>query len=90
MKGIFISMEGPDGSGKTTQIKKLEEYLTNKGYDVLITREPGGTRIIGTGGKGNDIRSFGKVHVDHFHAPSRDLFNVLIVLTVRVKEHVTV
>ena len=45
MKGIFISMEGPDGSGKTTQIKKLEEYLTNKGYDVLITREPGGTRI---------------------------------------------
>ena len=45
MKGIFVSMEGPDGSGKTTQIKKLEEYLTNKGYDVLITREPGGTRI---------------------------------------------
>ena len=45
MKGIFITMEGPDGSGKTTQIKKLEEYLTEKGYDVIITREPGGTKI---------------------------------------------
>ncbi len=44
-KGIFITMEGPDGSGKTTQIELLREYLEKKGYDVLITREPGGTRI---------------------------------------------
>jgi len=44
-KGIFITMEGPDGSGKTTQIEKLKAYLEDKGYDVLITREPGGTRI---------------------------------------------
>ena len=44
-KGIFITMEGPDGSGKTTQIEKLKSYLEEKGYDVLITREPGGTRI---------------------------------------------
>lgn len=44
-KGIFISMEGPDGSGKSTQIARLKEYLENEGYDVLITREPGGNRI---------------------------------------------
>ena len=44
-KGIFITMEGPDGSGKTTQITLLKEYLEKEGYDVLITREPGGTVI---------------------------------------------
>ncbi|MCM1287917.1 MAG: dTMP kinase [Clostridium sp.] len=45
MAGIFISMEGPDGAGKTTQIELLKSYLENKGYEILITREPGGTKI---------------------------------------------
>ncbi|MBQ8413463.1 MAG: dTMP kinase [Lachnospiraceae bacterium] len=46
MQGIFISMEGPDGSGKSTQIELLRRYLGRKGYDeVVITREPGGTVI---------------------------------------------
>lgn len=45
MRGLFISMEGPDGSGKTTQIELLKEYFLNKGYEVIITREPGGTQI---------------------------------------------
>lgn len=46
MKGIFISMEGPDGSGKTTQITLLRNHLEQRGYDeVVITREPGGTVI---------------------------------------------
>ena len=49
--GIFITMEGPDGSGKTTQINLLSEYLKENNYDVIITREPGGTRI------SEDIRS---------------------------------
>ena len=45
MKGLFIVMEGPDGSGKPTQINLLKEYLEEAGYECLITREPGGTVI---------------------------------------------
>ena len=45
MEGIFITMEGPDGSGKTTQIDLLKKYLESRGYDIVIAREPGGTAI---------------------------------------------
>ena len=44
-KGIFISFEGPDGCGKTTQINLFADYLKSQGYDVVLTREPGGTPI---------------------------------------------
>ena len=44
-RGIFITMEGPDGSGKSTQIELLKKFLEEEGYDTLITREPGGTEI---------------------------------------------
>ncbi len=40
-KGLFITFEGADGCGKTTQIKLLDEYLRAKGYQTLLTREPG-------------------------------------------------
>lgn len=42
---MFITFEGPEGSGKTTQIQPLCGYLQDKGYDIVITREPGGTSI---------------------------------------------
>jgi len=44
-QGYFISFEGPEGSGKSTQIIKAASYLRKKGYSVLLLREPGGTRI---------------------------------------------
>lgn len=40
-KGLFITFEGADGCGKTTQINLLKEYLENQGYEVVLTREPG-------------------------------------------------
>ena len=40
-KGLFITFEGVDGCGKTTQMKILSEYLKEKNYEVLLTREPG-------------------------------------------------
>jgi len=42
---MFITFEGVDGSGKSTQARQTTEYLRGLGYDVLLTREPGGTPI---------------------------------------------
>ncbi|RUM60163.1 MAG: dTMP kinase, partial [Persephonella sp.] len=44
-RGKFIVFEGIDGSGKTTQAKKLYEYLKEKGLKTVLTKEPGGTDI---------------------------------------------
>ena len=50
-RGLFITVEGMDGSGKTTQISNMQAHLASLGCEVLLTREPGGTRI------GENIRS---------------------------------
>ncbi|MBW9152372.1 dTMP kinase [Clostridium estertheticum] len=44
-RGRMIVLEGPDGSGKTTQIELLEKHLQDSGYEVVRVREPGGTEI---------------------------------------------
>lgn len=44
-KGIFITFEGPEGSGKSTQSRRLSNFLRRRGYAVLCLREPGGTKI---------------------------------------------
>ena len=53
---LFVTFEGPEGCGKTTQIARLAGWLRDLGYDVLATREPGGTSI------GDQVR-------DILHAP---------------------
>ncbi len=50
MRGYFVSLEGPDGSGKSTILRLLNKYLLEKKINFLTTREPGGTHI------GEDIR----------------------------------
>ena len=45
MYGLFITFEGPDGGGKTTQLHLLKEALEQRNCEVVLTREPGGTLI---------------------------------------------
>ncbi|WP_249323062.1 dTMP kinase [Wansuia hejianensis] len=45
LEGVFITLEGPDGAGKSTIIKLIGDYLKDKGIEFIMTREPGGTII---------------------------------------------
>jgi len=45
VRGCFITFEGPDGCGKSTQLRLLTPWLSDQGFDIITTREPGGTQI---------------------------------------------
>ena len=66
-KGFFITFEGADGCGKTTQSKLVQEYLEKKGYEVIWTREPGAK------GLGQKIREL-LLHYDGDVAPVCEAF----------------
>lgn len=55
-KGLFISFEGPEGSGKTTQMALLREYFESRAGNCVVTREPGGTEL------GENLRKIVKYH----------------------------
>ena len=57
-KGLFLSVEGIDGSGKSTHLEFIKLYLEKHGYQVIITREPGGTKT------GEEIREL-LLHSEH-------------------------
>lgn len=67
MKGCFITFEGADGCGKTTQQGLIADYLSSKGYKTLATREPGGAEL------GNELRKI-LLHYDGFVAPQCEAF----------------
>lgn len=45
MRGFFITLEGGEGAGKSTQLRAIEAWLRGRGRDVVVTREPGGTEL---------------------------------------------
>jgi len=66
MKGKLISFESGDGGGKTTQIGLLEEHLKTKGFQVMVTREPGGIPLA------EQLRTE-VMHPDNDHTPEGEL-----------------
>lgn len=78
LKGLFITLEGGEGSGKTTQALRLFQSLTAQGYDVLHTREPGGTSVA------ERIRRILLDHADEAVAPETE---ALLMLAAR-RQHV--
>lgn len=79
MKGKFITIEGLDGAGKSTQIHYMKKYLEEKGFKVLLTREPGGTII------GEKIRD---VILDKAHAEMDSVTEALLFAASRA-QHVS-
>ena len=69
-KGLFITFEGADGCGKTTQINLLNEYLKNKNFETIITLEPGGSDI------GKQLRQI-LLHHDGFVSKRAEVFMYL-------------
>ena len=68
-KGLFITIEGPDGSGKSTQLKKLCSFLKKRRADFVFTREPGGTAV------GERIR---EIVLDKNHPEMDDLTEAML------------
>lgn len=66
-RGLFITLEGIDGAGKSTQLRLLVRYLRRRGFSVRATREPGGTRV------GERIRGILLASSTHALAPLAEL-----------------
>jgi dTMP kinase len=78
---MFISFEGIEGLGKTTQIKRLTAYLNDKGFGVVVTREPGGTQM------GEEIRD---VLLAHRHEVVTPMTELLLMFAARAQHVATI
>jgi dTMP kinase len=76
MRGLFITFEGVEGSGKSTQLQGLAAHLKARGLDVIVTREPGGTPIA------EDIRA---VLLDPAHAAMGTMTELLLYAAARAQ-----
>ena len=79
MKGVFITLEGIEGAGKSTQCTFIEKELVKCGHDVVLTREPGGTAV------GEEIREI-LLHGRDLHIDDRT--ELLLMFTARM-QHLT-
>ena len=79
MRPLLITFEGLDGSGKSTQMQRVHEWLQRSGVDSVVTHEPGGTPI------GERIR---EIFLDHSADPMDDLVELLLVFASR-RQHLT-
>lgn len=75
MRGKFITFEGADGSGKTTQIEKIKAFYEEQGFECLLTREPGGSDL------GNKIREI----LLHYDGEVDDLCELLLYMADRAQ-----
>src|SRR3990167_7141626 len=76
MSSCFITCEGIEGCGKSTQLHRLATFLTSKGYSVLTTREPGATRI------GDQIRT---LLLDPHHTTMHPLTELFLYAASRIQ-----
>ncbi len=76
LKGQFIVLDGPDGAGKSTQVRLLGEHLEREGIEVLLLRDPGGTEI------GNKIR---QILLDKSHEDMSVLCEMLLFMASRAQ-----
>jgi len=81
MDGVFITFEGVEGSGKSTQAEALKKRLASRGIPVTLTREPGGTRV------GEEVRRILLDHdlLDHDHAGMAPLTELFLYLASRAE-----
>ena len=74
--GMFITMEGADGAGKTTHMKFLQQWLIDHGHEVVTTREPGGTKL------GEALRG---ILLDDHQTPLCDEAELLLMFAARMQ-----
>lgn len=78
--GLFITFEGPEGSGKTTQIAAIKGFMISHGFEVVVTREPGGTMV------GDKIRSILLGNETGALEPETEIFLMLAQRTEHLKK----